>query len=150
MFEKINNLAAATVLFTLLSGPAFAVLGGDEASIAADQVRMKGARSLTRSQNYTLHEIQLPSGTRVREYVSAGRVFAVVWQGPFLPDLQQLLGAHFADFGAAAQSKHTRRGPVSLQQPGLVIESGGHMRAFFGRAYLPLMMPAGMRVDEIL
>jgi hypothetical protein len=111
---------------------------------------MKATRRIVNSQKYTIHEIQVASGTLVREYVSAqGQVFAVAWKGPLLPDLQQILGDHFADYGAAASSKRTRRGPVLVQQPGLVIQSGGHMRAFSGRAYIPQLLPADVTVDDI-
>ena len=134
----------------VLSGPAAAALGGDEASIAADQTQMKAARRIVSSQKYTTHEIQIASGTLVREYLSPqGQVFAVTWKGPLKPDLQQILGEHFADYVAAASGKHSRRGPVLLQQPGLVIQSGGHLRAFSGRAYIPQMIPAGVNVGEL-
>ncbi len=133
-----------------LSGSAMAELGGNEASVAVDQVNMKATRRIVSAPQYTMHEIRVASGTLVREYVSPqGQVFAVVWQGPFLPDLQQILGSHFADYGNAASSKRTRRGPVLVQQPGLVIQSGGHMRAFFGRAYIPQLLPANLTADDI-
>jgi len=40
-------------------------------------------------------------------------------------------------------------GPRASQQPGLVVQSGGHMRAFFGRAYIPQMLPRGISAAEI-
>jgi len=137
-------------LLALLSGPAAAALGGTEASIEADQVRMKATRRIVATSQYTVHEIQAASGTLVREYISAqGQVFAVAWQGPLMPDLQQILGSHFADYAAAARNKRARRGPVLVQQPDLVLQSGGHMRAFSGRAYLPQLLPANVNVDDI-
>lgn len=147
---SITLLVAILPILLVPSGPATATLGGDEASIVADQTQMKATRRIVSSQKYTTHEIQMASGTLVREYVSAqGQVFAVTWKGPLKPDLQQILGDHFADYVAAASSKHTRRGLVLVQQPGLVIQSGGHMRAFSGRAYIPQMFPSGVTVDEI-
>jgi hypothetical protein len=143
-------LVAILPALLVLSGPAAAALGGNEASIAADQTQMKATRRIVSSQKYRTHEIQIASGTLVREYVSPqGQVFAVTWKGPLKPDLQQILGEHFADYVAAASGKHSRRGPVLLQQPGLVIQSGGHVRAFSGRAYIPQMIPAGVSVDAL-
>jgi hypothetical protein len=31
----------------------------------------------------------------------------------------------------------------------LVVQSGGQMRAFFGRAYLPAQVPQGVALDDI-
>src|SRR5271156_4206175 len=71
--------------------PAFASLGGDAASIQSDQFQMQGSRAITAAQSYTVHEIQAATGTTVREYLSPqGKVFAVTWPGPRMPDLRQL------------------------------------------------------------
>jgi len=148
----ISNMRTTAILplLLVLSGPAIAELGGSEASIASGQAQMKASRRVVSAPQYTMHEIQADSGTLVREYVSAqGQVFAVAWQGPLLPDLQQLLGSYFADYKAAARSKRARRGSVLVRQPGLVVQSGGHMRAFSGRAYIPQLLPAGVVVDDI-
>jgi Protein of unknown function (DUF2844) len=133
-----------------LALPAAAELGGNISSIQADQEHMKGTRRVTTNAAYSVHEIQAATGTMVREFVSpSGTVFAVAWQGPATPDLQQLLGAYFDQFTQAIQTKHAGRGPVSIRQEGLVVEAGGHMRSFTGRAYLPQMMPQGVSSDAI-
>jgi hypothetical protein len=134
--------------------PASAALGGDETTVQADQARMKGTLRSAPTKAYTVHEIKAQTDTVVREYVSpAGKIFAVVWQGPFLPDLRQLLGSHFEQFSQSAQnlkSKHLRgRGPLMIQEPGLVVQTGGHMRAYFGRAYIPELVPQGVPIEEI-
>ena len=103
--------------------------------------------------DHTVHEIRLPGGTRVREYVSVGgTVFGLAWQGPFRPDLQQLLGRYFDQFQQAAQvakSQRAGRGPLLVDTPGLVVHMGGHPRAFVGRAYVPDLLPSNFSVDEI-
>ncbi|MGO8796607.1 MAG: DUF2844 domain-containing protein [Candidatus Sulfotelmatobacter sp.] len=143
------------MLVTLLIAalPARAALGGDVASIQADQVHMQGTRQTTVAQSYTVHEIQAASGITVREYVSpAGQVFAVVWQGPFLPDLRQLLGKYFDEYveGQRVQNvSRIGRRPLQIEQPGLVVQSGGHPRSFEGRAYIPELLPAGVGLDAI-
>lgn len=127
----------------------FGALGGDASSIASDQVHMKGSLRVVRAAAYTMHEIQAPTGTTVRQYVSpAGKVFGVAWQGPFKPDLQQVLGNYYQQYVAAARERRGR-GPVTIQVPGLVVQSGGHQRSFVGRAYVPEMLPDGVRLEEI-
>lgn len=147
-------LVALAALFYVSS--AHAVLGGDLASVEADRVHMsvkQAARqvpSLTAS--YTVYEITLPSGTMVRQYVSTagGVVFAVAWSGPFIPDLQQLMGSHFSTM-LARQAGEVQAGHrfIRQQHSDLVVESGGHPRSFMGRAYLPQALPAGMALQDI-
>jgi Protein of unknown function (DUF2844) len=128
---------------------AVAELGGDVSTIQADQVRMKGALRITRTSSYDVHEVQTSSGTTVREYVSpSGKVFAVSWEGPWLPNLQQLLGPYFADV-TAAQNHRQSRGPLLIHQPNVVVQSSGHMRSFVGRAYIPDMLPPGVHPEDI-
>jgi hypothetical protein len=146
-------LAGIALLFLSVPLTASAELGGDATSVVADQARMKATLKTTQSEAYTVHEIQSPSGTVVREYVSpAGKVFAVAWRGPFLPDLHQILGASFQPFTQAVQAQKRERpgrGPVVIQQEELVVKSAGHARNFFGKAYLPKMLPEGVREEEI-
>jgi len=135
------------------AGRAWAELGGDVTTVAADREQMQGAkRNVRRAENYTAHEYEAQSGAVVREYVSpAGQVFGVAWQGPRIPDLRQLFGAYYAPYerAASAARNERHRGPLLIQEPGLVVQSGGHMRAYSGFAYVPKLMPAGVRAEEI-
>jgi Protein of unknown function (DUF2844) len=98
----------------------------------------------------TVQTLTLSSGTVVREYVStAGVVFAVSWQGPVLPQLKQLLGPDNFTQYAGAQAEHSGHGFAGVNLPGLVVNSGGHMGAFFGRAWLPQSLPAGITAKDI-
>jgi len=147
-------LAVIVNVVLILPYPALASLGDDVTTIQADQVRMKGTLRKTQTNAYTLHEIKMPKGTVVREYVSSdAKVFAVVWQGPFLPDLSQLFGSHFEHFSQSVQklkSKSPRlRGSLLIREPGLVVQTGGHMRAYFGKAYIPELVPQGIHIEEI-
>ncbi|HXM22160.1 MAG TPA: DUF2844 domain-containing protein [Terriglobales bacterium] len=141
------------LLMLALPLPALAALGGDVASVHEDQAHMKGSLNTTEATNYTLHEIKGAAGTVVREYVSpAGEVFGVSWQGPSIPNMQQILGSYFQAFSTAAQAQRAARrgrGPLNIQQPGLVVESGGHMRAYSGRAYDPGKLPQGVSANDI-
>jgi uncharacterized protein DUF2844 len=139
-------LAVATAAFAI---PAAASLGGDESTVAADHAALAGQIKVARVQRYVMHEITAPSGTVVREFVSpAGKVFAVAWSGPSMPDLRQVLGPYF-DTYVAAVAQRKARGPVHVVLPGLVVQSSGHIRAFSGKAYLPDAVPAGVASEEI-
>jgi hypothetical protein len=151
-----TRLAGFGVLILILILPAtvLAALGGDAASVDADRVRMQGAlMRIVRSDTYALHEMRSASGTMVREYVStSGTVFAVVWQGPWLPDLRQVLGTHFDQYQTAmrtAQRARKARGSVLIDGPDLVVQASGHPRSFFGRVYVPALMPQGIQVESI-
>jgi Protein of unknown function (DUF2844) len=139
-------------LLALLIFPcvAFAALGGDVNSVQGDVAHLKGALRVTNATAYAVHEIRTSSGTVVKEYVSPqGKVFAVAWHGPFLPDLQQVLGPYFARVQMQTQGARRGRGPLVIQQPDLVVQSTGHMRSFQGKAYLPELLPEGVSADAI-
>ena len=142
---------AATLVF--IASPAFAGLGEDASSVQADQAHLQGALRTTQARAYTLQEIHAPTGTVVREYVSSsGKVFAVAWQGPWPPDMRQILANYFTQFQQAAQVRanlHAGRSPLTISQPGLIIQSSGHMRSFAGRAYIPEMLPQGVSAEAI-
>ena len=143
---------SAIGLIALLGGPsALASLGGTEATVDADRLQIGATRRVVNADTrFTLHELQAPSGTTMREYVSpTGVVFGVAWQGPTMPDLRQLLGAYFDQYIGATTERRIRRGPVSIQLPGLVVQSSGHMRAFAGKAYVPAALPQGVSTEDI-
>jgi hypothetical protein len=143
-------LTSLALVSLVVSVPAAATLGEDVNSVPADQAQMQGTLKITSAAKFAVHEIQLPSGTVVKEYVSpAGMVFAVSWQGPSIPDLQQVLGRYFEQYTEAAKTQGAGPGPRVTQQPGLVVQSGGHMRAFFGRAFAPQMLPRGVLAEDI-
>jgi hypothetical protein len=80
------------------------------------------------------------NGVTITQYVNTqGVVFAVTWNGPVKPDLQQLLGSYFSSNG-----KVNPIGNVSDQSQGdLVVVSSGAMPHFTGYAYLKSDTPAG-------
>jgi hypothetical protein len=144
-------LSATMLMFALTS---FAGLGEDVSSVQADQAHMQGNLRTTQAQAYTVQEIQAPTGIIVREYVSptTGKVFGVAWQGPWPPDMRQILGNYFGQYQQALQAQansHAGRRPLVIQQPGLILQAGGHMRSFAGRAYIPEMLPQGVSAEVI-
>lgn len=130
------------------------VAGAAAASSAPSAARMQALAATASNNLYTQHEIQLETGTIVREYATpAGVVFAVSWQGPVLPDLSALLGPYFKTFKLEAErvrASGRRGGPLIIARTDLVVQSGGRMRDFFGHAYAPALVPAGVKVNDVL
>ncbi|MBU1236336.1 MAG: DUF2844 domain-containing protein [Gammaproteobacteria bacterium] len=137
-------------LLLALSSPAFAGLGGNPAPVAVGGPGASVAQRLVPARPYTVRDIRTGDGGTIREYVSAeGKVFGVAWAGPTMPDLRELFGEQFEEFREGVRARRNARGPVSIARPNLVVQSGGHMRAFRGRAWLPQLLPAGVSGDEI-
>lgn len=78
-----------------------------------------------------------------------GAVFAVAWNGPVMPDLRQILGKYFETYAQTAKIKHTGHCHLTIQQTGLVVHSGGYIRAFTGYAYVSTLLPPGVSIDDI-
>ncbi len=132
--------------------PVLASLGGNPDSVSADRAHMNASITVASNGNFNIHQIQTPEGTAVDEYVSStGTVFAVAWHGHFVPDMQQIMGTYFDQYSAALQSqqKHSGRRPLNINHSGLVVQSGGHMRDYFGRVYIPSLLPQGFNPDQI-
>ena len=148
---KVLGIVLATVVAGSVTLPAFAGLGGDAASVDADVAKMKGQARATPVAGYTMSEITLPSGTVVHEFISAGgKVFAVSWRGVAIPDLSQTLGTYFAEYKAAATATpHASHHNLTVQQPDLVVRTGGHMRNWYGQAYVLSLLPPNFSLDEI-
>ncbi len=148
---RLQRIAlSAAILTVLLPHPARATLGEPESTVAAEAQQLKVSVKATERTGYRLHEMQLPSGTRLREFVDAeGTVFAVAWTGPSKPDLRQALGKYFDVYIAAAKARRAVRSPLRIRGPGFAMDAGGHMRAFTGRAYLPGSVPAGTSLDDL-
>lgn len=153
-YARLNRIGfiAGLASVAIFSLPAFASLGGNLDSVNADRIHMKANLTITSKENYNVHQIQAPEGTIVEEYVSStGTVFAVAWHGHFMPDMQQLMGTYFNQYSAALQSqqKHFGHQPLNIKQAELVVQTGGHMRDYFGRAYIPSLLPSGLDPDQI-
>ncbi len=129
---------------------AAAALGEPETSIQADVAKFQGTVNTTEHLTYRVHEIELPSGTVLREFVTqGGAVFAVAWRGPLMPNLRQALGKYFDNYVAAAKVSPVNHRRLDIDQPDLVVHAAGHMRAFSGIAYLPQSIPSGVSVGEL-
>lgn len=136
--------------------PARAGLGDTVASVRSDRMSMKGQLRERSGSGYSVEEITAGSGTVVREFVSSsGVIFAVSWYGPAMPNLQQTFGSYFSQFQSAVATQRARgiqhRGHshLEIRTSSLVVHAGGHMRQYFGVAYVPALMPANLSVSDL-
>jgi hypothetical protein len=151
---KLTGTAISSML--LVAGacaPAFAGLGGDATSVDSDRASLKGTvRVSNASAGFAVHEITGESGLVIREYLGAdGKVFAVSWQGAGVPNLSQMLGSYYASARAAtvAAGPHYDHHHFAVNTPEVVVESSGHARSFFGRAWAPALLPQNFSVQDI-
>ena len=148
---KLTGSLVCSLALSVLAAPAFGGLGGDSTSVQADVVRMRGALRITPNPGFTVHEISFSSGTVVREYLSPDdRVFAVSWRGSGIPDLRQMLGGYYDQFAQAASTAHRgNHHHLTIERPGLIVQSSGHLRTYFGRAWAPDLLPPNFSVASI-
>lgn len=156
-----SSLTIALALgVALLAGeamtPAAAGLGDTVASVQSDRLSMKGQLRSRSEPGYSVEEITAAAGTLVREYVSpAGVVFAVSWNGPALPNLQQTLGSYFTQYQTAEKMQRAQAGHghghnhMEIRTPTLIVHAGGHMRQYFGMAYVPTLMPPNISISDL-
>lgn len=112
---------------------------------------MSAQHAASSRSGYTLHTLTVPGGV-VREYTGAdGKVFAVSWQGQARPDLRQALGPYFEKLNAEnpPRTRGGRHTPLTASRADLIVRSGGHSGAFWGVAYVPGMMPAGVAPTDL-
>ena len=151
--KKRCLVTAATTVLALIGVPAFAVLGGSDASVQTDQIQLKASLRSTQVQSYTVHELRAATGVVVREYAANGTIFGVAWEGAWPPDIHQLLGSYFDEY-LQAREQQVRSGPpgrrpVHVELPGLLVNIVGHPGYFHGQAVVPNMLPAGMAKEDV-
>jgi Protein of unknown function (DUF2844) len=149
---KSAAVGAALLIAVLIPQVASATLGQPETTVQSDVAQAHAALKFSEDRTgYRVHQIQMPSGTVMREFVAPnGNVFAVAWQGPTRPDLRQALGPYFDAYASAPpRSKFSDRRHVQIRQGDLVLESSGHMRALSGRAYLQSAIPSGVNIGDL-
>jgi hypothetical protein len=168
-FSKLNPVCIfswrSLLVVLLLCGTAQAVLAAlgqaptpltaASSSAAVSPMAIRRAVSSTMATGlYSVQESQLDTGTVVQEYSTpAGIVFAVTWHGPVLPDLGSLLGDYFKTFKLAvekARNTARRASSLNLTGNGLIVKSSGKMGNFFGHAYAPELIPAGVNIKEVV
>jgi Protein of unknown function (DUF2844) len=147
-------MVVGLALLGLTSLPAAAGLGGNADSVQADGAHMKAQnRGSVSAVGYSVDQLTLPSGTVVREYLTPdGIVFGVSWQGPTMPDLREIFGSYFEQYVAASESTGHNAGTrrhFEVKQGDLVVQSNGRMRDYYGRAYVPSLLPPNVTAADI-
>jgi len=147
----MKTLWGVLLILMLGAAPAWSALGETETSVGADRQFFQGQIREEVHTGYRLEVIAYPAGGVVREYVSpAGKIFGVAWQGPFVPNMQQLLGPYYTHLQRYAQAQTGRHGgPLIIQQDDFVFSNGGHMRSYHGRAYVPSLLPTGLTAEVV-
>ncbi|MBN3763301.1 DUF2844 domain-containing protein [Burkholderia sp. Ac-20365] len=147
---KTIRIVATLVLLSPIV--CYATLGAaPSADTHTPQPALRAASSgATSAAPYTIHESQSAEGVTIREYATSSNiVFALTWQGPTQPDMQALLGSYFPNLVAAGQRVARGTGPLIARDGELQIESFGHQGVFAGRAYVPRLVPADVKVEAL-
>ncbi|ABE29308.1 hypothetical protein DR64_1372 [Paraburkholderia xenovorans LB400] len=146
-FAKVALAAAA-----LLPLASYAALGGAPGAGSAPQPLFRAATSNAASTAaaYTVRASRDANGVTVREYVlPANVVFAVTWDGPVRPDMSALLGSYFPNAVAASAARARGTGPLIERNGDFQIESAGAPGHASGKAFLPRLVPANVRVEDL-
>ena len=149
----MNFLKLALAVAGMLPLASYAALGGAPGTGAASQSVLRSAVSLNASAAatpYTMRTTSGADGVTIHEYVLPSNVvFAVTWQGPVRPDMSALLGSYFPNFTNAAAQRTRGAGPMIEHNGDFHIESAGRAGRFFGKAYLPRLVPINVRVEQL-
>ncbi len=141
-----------TILGNAASAKTASVISGSVGTVTEQQ-----ARDITPTGSaYQVKEFTTGDGTTVREYLNKDTVFGVAWQGPVIPDLQQLFGsANYEDYSNALSALHKTHSPSSLRRAvtvselGLVVHSFGRVPHFSGTAYIPHLVPINVSTTVV-
>lgn len=151
--SKLRFLLLVSGVALSLARPLRAELNGTISSIEVDRDYVAGKVATTLHLGSMVYEITDRNGTIIREYASpTGRIFAISWEGHFLPEMEHFLGNLFEQYAIAMRSgQKTRnwRQPIFLQTPDLTFENSGHTGWYQGRAYLESGVPNGFLISDI-
>jgi len=140
------------VLLMLMMGsvPAWAALGDNVASVDSDAQALRGEHVMVAKTGYDLHQITMQDGSVVKEFVSpGGTVFAVAWHGHFIPNLSQLLGSYVTNLQQGQRTRVIPRRGITIQGNDFMFTSFGVNRSFRGRAYVPSLVPADLKMEVV-
>ncbi len=148
----VAALAGALVaLATLaLAQTAQATLGGGVDTVAANAQTLGAPRRVVKlDRGIERHELSLATGGTVSEYVSpSGVVYGVAWSGARPPNLRELLGPYFERLSHKDPGLGHHR--MSVTTTDFLLRSMGHRGRFAGRAWVPALVPAGIRPEVSL
>ncbi len=141
-------IAAHAELGGLPTLPATSAQTSNALSLQATSSASTTSTSTSTSTTYTVRESTLENGVTEREYLNVdGTVFALAWDGPYMPDLRSFMGSTiFSEYVSALQNQTRlqRNGGVNISTDDFVVQVQGHQRHFHGRAWLPSLLPSGV------
>jgi hypothetical protein len=150
VLQAMKNIFTGLLMLMMASLPAWGALGGDAASVDSDVQALHGQHIMMAKTGYNLHQITMPDGSVVDEFVSpSGVVFGVSWQGRYLPNLQQLLGSYVTNFQQGQRAVVAPRRSVIVRGDNFEFYSTGHLQSFRGRAYVPTLVPANLTPEVV-
>jgi hypothetical protein len=137
-----------------LAPSAWASLGGSNSTALRDGAWKSQARVAAGAGGAWVTDtvVLTPGQALVHEYSGAsGRIFAVSWSGPMVPDLRRLYAGYFPAYEAWRQTHPSLSldAPVEVRSSSIVAYLGGHMRAFAGSAYVPALVPGGVDLARL-
>jgi hypothetical protein len=127
-----------------------AKLGENAKSIEADvQALSTSASKVTEKPGYKIFELVSPAFT-VKEFVSpSSQVFAVSWIGIAHPDEKVLLGSYSDETKSSGAFRVRGSRKLEMTSENIVFKKWGHSRKVQGLAYIPSLLPEGVKPDEI-
>jgi hypothetical protein len=148
IFAAFTVLAAGVT--ALLANPAYAELGG---TMSARRVDDGPTQRVLPGNAVQIRSTVDAGGTTINEYATNdGYVFAYTWQGPTMPDLTRMLGRYADPYRAKAAAQLSALSQLHasrVEQPEVIVESGGQMRSYVGRAWLPAAVPSGFSPADL-
>ncbi|WCM20592.1 DUF2844 domain-containing protein [Paraburkholderia bryophila] len=136
--------------YAVLGGAPGANAGANAGATARSMLQSAAPRNSASAAPYTMHASEDADGVTIHEFaLPTNVVFAVSWQGPVRPDMRVLLGSYFPAFANAGASQTRGAGPLVEHSGDFHIESAGRPGHVFGKAYLPRLVPANVRVDQL-
>ena len=117
MARMVRAAVLASALLVIISADLAASLGGSVATVEVDRARTKSALvRINRTNDYSVHELQAPTGTLIREYYGTnGIVFGVAWDGEWHLDVDSLRAA--LDAAPRAKAATQRRKLLRTSPP---------------------------------
>jgi len=143
-----SRLSFAVAGLAIMAMPlsASATLGGDGASVLADQSALHATMTIKAEAGYTDYALTQPNGVVVHEFVNpSSHVFEVTWSGMGRrPDMEQILGTYATRFHGTAKVSRPVSRRADRVEDDLVVHSAVRNRYFSGTAHVPALLPEHM------
>lgn len=151
-FMKTLSVLFVGIIFSGWPAISRATLGEPIKSSAKNLSQQKMASAKVTSDTlFTTHEYE-ERGNTVKEFADKeGVVFAVSWQGVSKPNLNNLFGTYFNEYKEGLDEVPKQYGvkTVNFKTSKMVVRRSGRMRDMRGFVYIPALVPAGVRIEDL-